>query len=170
MKSGPIFKVGFKRRREQKTDYKKRLAVLKSKQDRFVLRVTNSLVKAQVIRYDKDGDKTLVAATSKELVALDYTGSLKNTPAVYLTALLLSQKAKKAKIKEVIYDLGARNYKSGNKIFAGLKAIVDSGLTCPHNEKAFPTKERIEGKTMAEYLKKSVDKEFAVAKEKILKM
>ncbi|MFA5746339.1 MAG: 50S ribosomal protein L18 [archaeon] len=170
MKSGPIFKVAFKRRREQKTDYKKRLAVLKSKQDRFVLRVTNSLVKAQIIRYDKDGDKTVVSATSRELVVLGYTGALKNTPAVYLTALLLSAKAKKANIKEVIYDLGAKNYKSGNKIFAGLKAIVDSGLVCPYNEKAFPTKDRIEGKTMAEYLKKPVDKEFTIVKEKILKM
>ena len=43
MTSGPTYKVAFKRRREQKTDYKKRLAVLKSKKDRVVLRVTNTL-------------------------------------------------------------------------------------------------------------------------------
>lgn len=170
MTSGPIFKVAFRRRREQKTDYKKRLAVLKSKKDRVVLRVTNALVKAQVIRYDKDGDKTIAAATSKELKALGYSGNTKNTPAIYLTTLLLAQKAKKKDIKEVILDLGARNYKSGNKIFAGLKAIVDSSLDCPHDEKAFPKIERIEGKVVAEYLKKPVDKEFITVKEKILKM
>jgi large subunit ribosomal protein L18 len=170
MTSGPTFKVAFRRRREQKTDYRKRLAVLKSKKDRVVLRVSNTLVKAQVIRYDKDGDKTIAAATSQELKALGYSGNTKNTPAIYLTTLLLSQKAKKKGIKEVIFDLGARNYKLGNKIFAGLKAIVDSGIICPHDEKAFPKKDRIEGKVMAEYLKKPVDKEFTTVKEKILKM
>ena len=97
-------------------------------------------------------------------------GNKKNTPAIYLTALLLAQKAKKKGVKEVILDLGARNYKSGNKIFAGLKAIVDSGIVCPHDEKAFPKKDRIEGKVTAEYLKKPIDKEFTATKEKILKM
>jgi len=170
MTSGPTYKTRFKRRINQKTDYKKRLAILKSKKDRFVLRVSNSLVKAQIIRYDKDGDKTMVSITSKELVGLGYNSNLKNTPAVYLTSLLLCQKAKKLGIKEVVFDLGARNYKSGNKIFAGLKAIVDSGIDCPHNEKAFPSKERIEGAVFAKHLNKPVDKEFTEVKGKILKM
>lgn len=170
MTSGPTYKVAFKRRREQKTDYKKRLAVLKSKKDRVVLRVTNTLVRAQLIRYNKDGDKTIASANSKELKALGYSGNTKNTPAVYLTTLLLAQKAKKKGVKEVILDLGARNYKSGNKIFAGLKAIVNSGLDCPYDEKAFPKEERIEGKVISEYLKKPIDKEFTATKEKILKM
>lgn len=170
MTSGPTYKVAFRRRREQKTDYKKRLAVLKSKKDRVVLRVTNTQVNAQLIRYDKDGDKTIASASSKELKALGYSGNTKNTPAVYLTTLLLAQKAKKKGVKEVILDLGARNYKSGNKIFAGLKAIVDFGLDCPHDKKAFPKDERIEGKTISEYLKKPIDKEFMAVKEKILKM
>ena len=65
MTSGPTYKVAFKRRREQKTDYKKRLAVLKSKKDRVVLRVTNTLVRAQLIRYNKDGDKTIASADSR---------------------------------------------------------------------------------------------------------
>jgi large subunit ribosomal protein L18 len=169
-KSGPIYKTQFKRRIEQKTDYKKRLAILKSKKDRFVLRISNSLVNAQIIKYDKDGDKTIIAATSKELVSLGYTGNLKNTPAVYLTSLLLANKAKKQNIEEVVFDLGARNYKSGNKIFAGLKAIVDAGIICPHNEKAFPKQDRIEGKVIAGHLKKPVDKDFMAVKEKILKM
>jgi len=170
MTSGPTYKTRFKRRISQKTDYKKRLAILKSKRDRVVLRISNSLVKAQIIKYSKDGDMTLVSATSKELLGLGYTSNLKNTLAVYLTTLLLCQKAKKSKIKEVVFDLGAKNYKSGNKIFAGLKAIIDSGIDCPHNEKAFPNDDRIQGKILAGYLKKPVDKEFVVVKEKILKM
>ena len=35
---------------------------------------------------------------------------------------------------------------------------------------SFPSKERIEGKVTAGYLKKPIDKEFTATKEKILKM
>ena len=170
MTSGPTYKTKFKRRIKQSTDYKKRLNILKSKKDRVVLRISNKHVTAQVVRYDKAGDKTIVSANSKELLGLGYTNCLKNTPAVYLTALLLSKKAKKAGIKEVVLDLGARNYKSKNKVFAGLKALVDGGLDCPHNEKAFPRQDRIEGKVISGYLKKPIGKEFNEVKEKILKM
>lgn len=170
MTSGPTYKTQFKRRLNQKTNYKKRLAILKSKKDRFVIRVSNTLVRAQIIRYNTDGDKTLITVTSKELLGLGYMSNLKNTPAIYLTALLACQKAKKQNITEVVFDLGARNYKSKNKIFAALKAIVDSGIDCPYNEKAFPDENRIDGTAFKDYLKKPIDVEFKTVKEKILKM
>jgi len=170
MTSGPIYKVPFKRRKEQKTNYKKRLATLKSEKHRFVARLSNTRFFAQIIDYNKDGDKTLISADSRELTALGWNHSLKNTSAVYLTALLLSKKAQKNNIKEVIFDLGAKNYKSKSKIFAALKAIVDSGLSCPYNDKAFPNEDRINGKVLATHTKKEIDKDFILVKEKILKM
>jgi large subunit ribosomal protein L18 len=170
MTGGPIYKVPFKRRKEQKTDYKKRLATLKSEKHRFVARLSNTRFFAQIIDYNKDGDKTLLSVDSRELKALGWTHSLKNTSAVYLTALLLSKKALKNNIKEVIFDLGAKNYKSRSKIFAALKAVVDGGLDCPHNEKAFPDENRISGKVLASHTKKEIDKDFSLVKEKILKM
>ncbi|MDD3244683.1 MAG: 50S ribosomal protein L18 [Candidatus ainarchaeum sp.] len=170
MTSGPIYKVPFKRRKEQKTNYKKRLATLKSEKHRFVARLSNTRFFAQIVEYSKDGDKTLLFADSRELKALGWNYSLKNTSAVYLTALLLSKKALKNKIPEVIFDLGAKNYKSRSKIFAALKGIVDSGLPCPYDEKAFPDEDRINGKVLSAHTKKEMNKEFNLIKEKILKM
>jgi large subunit ribosomal protein L18 len=170
MNSGPTYNVAFKRKRQHKTDYKKRLKALKSKKPRFVVRLTNNLVKAQVVNYNKDGDKTIACKTSKHLVSLGWKHSLKNTPAVYLTALLLCSDLKKKKVKEVIYDLGLKNYKAKCKIFAGLKAVVDSGITCPHNESAFPNEDRICGKHIEDYKKNNISKDFETIKEKILNM
>ncbi len=169
MKSGPTYNVQFRRKREQKTDYKKRLAILKSKQKRFVVRLSNNIVRVQVIDYKIDGDVTLVAVTSNHLKTLGWKHSLKNTPAIYLTALLLAEKAKAKGIKKVIFDTGLRNYKSKSKIFAALKAVADSGLECPHNKKVFPNLDRVEGKHVSEYLKNNLTDDFKSVKEKILK-
>jgi large subunit ribosomal protein L18 len=170
MSDGPTYNVAFKRKRNQKTDYKKRLKLLRSKKPRFVVRVSNNLVKAQVVEYSIDGDKTIACKTSNHLKALGWSHSLNNTPAIYLTSLLLCQDLKKKNVKEVIFDLGVRNYKSGSKIFAGLKAIVDSKINCPYSEKAFPKEERIFGKHIETYKKNNISKDFEIIKEKILKM
>ncbi len=170
MSSGPTYNVQFKRKRKQKTDYKKRLNLLKSKTPRFIVRVSNNLVRTQVVIYEREGDKTVVAKTSKALKKIGWNHSLKNTPAIYLTSLMLCQDLKKKKIKDVIFDLGLKNYKAGNKIYAGLKAIIDSEINCPYNEKAFPKEDRIVGKHIDAYKKNNISKDFETIKEKILKM
>ncbi len=170
MKSGPTYKVPFKRKKSQKTNYTKRLALLKSNCNRFIVRLTNNLVRIQIVEYNRDGDKTLVSANSKELTKLGWNYSLKNTSSIYLTSLLLCSKAKSKKITKVIFDLGSKNYKAKSKIFAALKAVVDSGIECPYDEKAFPLDERISGKVCSEFLKNNMLKDFEEIKEKILKM
>ncbi len=170
MSHGPTYNVAFKRKRQQKTDYKKRLKLLRSKTPRFVIRCSNNLVRMQVVKYYKDGDKTLACKTSQDLKKLGWNHSLKNTPAIYLTALLLCKDLKTKKINKVIFDLGLKNYEAGSKIFAGLKAIVDSEIECPYSEKAFPKEERIFGKHVEAYKKNNLSKDFETIKEKILKM
>ncbi|MEI8364024.1 MAG: 50S ribosomal protein L18 [archaeon] len=169
MKSGPIYSVEFRRRREQKTNYSKRLAMLKSEKHRFVIRISNKLVRAQIIEYRKDGDVTILSNNSNDLKKVGWKHSLKNTPAIYLTSLLLCSNAKKKGIKEVVFDIG-RNVKSGNKIFAGLKAIVDFGLDVPYSEEAFPSDDRIKGEEITKHLKNNLTKDFEEAKQKIMKM
>lgn len=169
MKSGPTYKVSFRRKREQKTDYKKRLAYLKSGEYRFITRVSNHIVKCQIVSYEVNGDKTLVSATSNELKKLGWDFGLKSTPAIYLTALLLSKKAKEKGVKKVIFDTGLRNYKSKSSIYAALNAIVDFGLECPHDSKTFPNKDRVEGKHIENYTKKEVSKKFNDIKNSLLK-
>ena len=165
MKSGPTYNVQFRRKRTKKTDYKKRLAMLKSGDKRFVVRLSNHMVIAQVVEYQITGDKSIVAVTSKNLKSLGWNFDLKNTPAIYLTALLLAEKAKEKGVKKVIFDVGLRNYKSKTKIFAALKAISDAGLECPFDEKVLPLQDRIEGKHISD----DVNKNFELVKNKILK-
>ncbi|MDD3178629.1 MAG: 50S ribosomal protein L18 [Candidatus ainarchaeum sp.] len=169
MKSGPTYKVSFKRKREQKTDYKKRLAFLKSGEYRFITRISNNLVRCQVISYEVNGDKTIVSITSNDLKKLGWNYSLKSTPAIYLTALLLAKKLKEKNITKVIFDTGLRNYKSKSKIYAALKAIVDFGIICPHDPKAFPNDDRINGLHIDNFLKNNISKKFEEIKNSLLK-
>lgn len=168
MKIGPTYSVSFRRKREQKTDYNKRLKFLKSNEKRFVVRLSNNLVRAQIVDYKIDGDVSIAFITSKELKKYGWNHSLKSTPAIYLTGLLLGVIGKEKKVKKVIFDTGVKNFKSKTRIFAGLKGIVDAGIECPHDPKAFPDNDRIEGKHIDNYSKNNLNKDFLAVKEKIL--
>ena len=76
---GPLYNVHFRRRREGKTDYAKRLSLLKSGKPRLVVRRTNTSIVVQVIEFGEKGDKTIVSVTSKALNAFGFTGK-NNTP------------------------------------------------------------------------------------------
>ncbi len=168
MKIGPTYNVPFRRKREQKTDYNKRLKFLKSDEKRFVVRLSNNLVRGQIIDYKMEGDLSLVFVTSNKLKDFGWKHSLKNTAAIYLTGLLTGVVAKEKGIKKVIFDTGVKNYKSKNRIYAALKGIVDAGIECPHDPKAFPDKDRIEGKHVDAHLKNNLSKDFLEVKTKIL--
>jgi large subunit ribosomal protein L18 len=168
MKIGPTYNVPFRRKREQKTDYNKRLKFLKSEQKRFIVRVSNTLVRAQIIDYKIDGDLTLLSVTSKSLRKYDWKFSLKSTPAIYLTGFLIGTLLKEKNINKVIFDTGVKNYKSRSKIYAALKGIVDAGIECPHDPKAFPDADRIEGKHIDDFKKNNINKNFLEVKEKII--
>ncbi len=168
MKIGPTYNLPFRRKRDQKTDYNKRLKFLRSKQKRFIVRISNSLVRTQIVDYKEEGDVSLVFITSKELKKYGWNHSLKNTSAIYLTGLLTGVLAKEKKIESVIFDTGVKNFKSKSRIYAALKGIIDAGIICPHDPKAFPDEARIEGKHVSEYLKKNIDKDFLEVRQKIL--
>lgn len=168
MKIGPTYNVPFRRKREQKTDYNKRLKFLKSEEKRFVVRISNTLVRAQIVDYKLEGDVSLVSITSKHLREHGWKHSFKNTSAIYLTGLLVGVIAKQKGIKKVIFDTGVKNFKSKNKIYAALKGIVDAGIECPHDAKAFPSQDRIEGKHIDANTKNNIVKDFLEVKGKIL--
>ncbi|MFC1648994.1 50S ribosomal protein L18 [Nanoarchaeota archaeon] len=146
----------YKRRRQSKTNYKKRLELLKSGKPRLVVRRTNTRLIAQVVKYDDKGDKVLVTVTSSELKDLGWKGSLKSIPAAYLTGRLL---AKKANVKEAILDIGLHTPVKGSRIFAVAKGALDGGLRLPVGENIFPSQERIEGQHIN--MKKEFDKVLA---------
>jgi len=159
----------FKRRRLGKTDYQKRLKLLLSKKPRLVVRKSLKYITAQVIEFDKVGDKTLVAASSKELGKHGWKFGFDNLPAAYLTGLLAGKKIAKAGIKEVVLDSGLYSSTKGNRIYAVVKGVIDSGIKVPISEEVLPTEERIKGTHIANYLDKfkNLPEEFEKIKQKV---
>ena len=100
--------VSFRRKREQKTNYTKRLYLLMSRQARLVVRLTNTKIIAQLVTSTSSGDVVVVAVDSGRLVKLGWNYSGKNIPAAYLTGLLLAKLALKKGVKEGILDTGFR--------------------------------------------------------------
>lgn len=130
-----------RRHKESRTDYKARLAMLKSGKPRIVVRKTNRFIIVQLVESKLAQDSTMAYVTSKDLLSFGWPkeklGSLKSLPAAYLTGMLLAKKLK-GKIKDAILDIGLhRNIKS-SRIYAVLKGLLDSGIRIPHNPDALP--------------------------------
>lgn len=163
------FDVPFKRRAEKKTNYAKRLALVKSGLPRLVVRKSNRHVFAQLIEFSKNGDKTISSASSKELKKLGWALALKNIPSAYLTGLIVGVKAKKKNVKKAVLDIGFRTPVHGSIPFAALKGAIDAGIELNFNPEALPSPERISGKHISEHSKNSnVLKVFEDVKKKIL--
>ena len=162
-------KVDKRRRLENKTDYAKRIKLLKSESPRLVFRRTNRYIIAQYVTSKEAQDKIEVGITSKNLKEYgwpaEFEGSLKSVPASYLTGFLIGKEIVKKKLKTPIVDLGMIRALSKNKAFAFLNGVVDAGIEIACPEENFPEKDRITGKNM----KKDFSKTFAEIKSKIEK-
>jgi len=166
---GPLYRVPFRRRREGKTDYRKRLKLLMSHKPRVVVRRSNKYIRIQLIVADRQGDRTFVDMTSKELSGYGYEGGGKNLTAAYLTGLLFGKKAIEAGFKEAILDIGLHTPVHGSRVFAALKGVIDSGMEVPHDPVVFPPEERIKGEHIASYTgDTSIPDIFDMVKERIL--
>ena len=151
MASGSNYKVAFRRRREGKTDYATRAKLVGVDKSRLVVRISNANCIVQVIDVDKEGDKTVVSAHSKELNKLGWLAGNKNTSAVYLTAYLCGKKAVAAGIGYAVADIGLKSPIRGSKVFAAVKGAADAGLNVPYGESIIPSEDRINGEHIAEY-------------------
>lgn len=152
-----------RRRREAKTDYKTRFALLKSEKPRLVVRKTNCYILVQIIESDVAQDRVIVRANSIELLQKGWpkekAGSLKSLPAAYLTGFLLVKKLK-SKLNEVVLDIGLQRNIQMGRLYAVLKGATDAGLKVVHSEKALPSIDRIEKnenlKTIFEKVKENI--------------
>ncbi len=150
----PTRKRHFKRRREGKTNYHKRLKLLKSDKPRLVMRRSLNYIRTQIIEYDEKGDKTIAAVNSIKLKDMGWDFACDNTPAAYLTGLMIGKLALENGIEEAVLDTGLYTSTKGSRIYAVVKGAVDSGLKVPHNEEMFPSKERITGGHIESYKNK----------------
>jgi large subunit ribosomal protein L18 len=168
MATGPRYVVKFRRRREGKTRYQKRVSLMKADAPKMVVRKSNKYILVQFSTYNVTGDKTLLTVTSAKLKGFGWNYGLKNIPAAYLTGLLAGKLAKKAKITRAISDIGLHSNTKGAKIFAVLKGAADSGLNIKLGAEVVPAAERIQGKHIAEHMKKpDITKDFESVKAKI---
>ena len=137
MAKGPRYRRPFRRRAEGKTNYHRRMKLLKSKKLRAVIRASNNHIIVQIIQSKIGGDKIIVSAHSKELVSkFGWNANTGNIPAAYLTGFLAGTKAKKQNVQEAILDLGIFYHR--NRVLAAFKGMVQSGIEIPHNEDFFP--------------------------------
>lgn len=162
MATGSRYRVAPRRRREQKTDYRRRLKLLLSEKPRAVIRRTSRHTIVQIVEYTPKGDKVVASAHSKELKNYDWKGSTSNTSAAYLTGLICGTKARKKGTKEAVLDIGLSLRTS--KISAALKGVLDSGLEIPHNEEILPDEKRIRGEHIANYAGSIKDKKTRFSK------
>lgn len=162
MANKKIYTLHYRRKREGKTDYKKRLSLLKSKSLRLVVRKSNKHLLAQLIMYGDKGDVVIKSVSSKHLNKFGWNLASSNVPAAYLVGLLIG---KESKGKEAVLDLGLQSPKSGSKIFAVLKGAVEGGLKINYSENVLPSEERISGKHLTN---KNVQETFEKTKKMIL--
>lgn len=153
----------FRRKRQGKTDYRKRLSLLKSGKTRLVIRITNKNIITQAVKYAPKGDKIISSAHSRELTKYGWTVNRRNIPAAYLTGLMFGKKSKD-KVKEMIIDFGFQNSKKNTIIYSALKGVIDSGISLKASKEIFPNEERLKGKhikhdKLFETVKKSIENE-----------
>ena len=157
MKQGPRYHVKPRRRREGKTDYRKRISLLRSRKIRIVVRKSLNNTQIQFVEYKEEGDSIIASAKSNELSKYNWKFSTSTIPAAYLTGILAGTRAKKKKISECVLDCGRYQPVTGSKIFASAKGIVDAGVECPYNEEKIPAEDRLMGKHLDDSIMSAVN-------------
>mgnify|MGYP000117168938 CR=1 FL=1 len=143
----------YRRKREGKTDYRRRLRLLKSGRPRLVVRTSNRYLFAQLVVYSPGGDLVLAQAGSKDLQKLGWRGDEDNLAAAYLTGLLLAKRSME-KIpgqERVIPDVGMHAPHPGGRVYALLMGASQGGLPIQLAEEMMVDESRIRLEQLASY-------------------
>ncbi|MEM4719650.1 MAG: 50S ribosomal protein L18 [Candidatus Pacearchaeota archaeon] len=155
----------YKREIEKKTNYRARMALLKSGLLRLVVRKTNRYIIAHIVKSEASQDHTLTYTTSKDLVKYAWPLPLKNLASAYLTGYLLGKKfLKKNKKSKLILDIGLQRSTKGSRIYGVVQGVIDAGVEVLCNKEILP-KERVNMeyknkkiKEIIQEVKKEIDK------------
>jgi large subunit ribosomal protein L18 len=141
-------KIDKKRRIENRTNYHKRLILLKSGALRMVVRKSNKYILLQIVESSHAQDKVLLQVSTKDLLKYGWPeakqGSLKSLSAAYLAGCLIAKKTKDIKGR-IILDSGLIPNTKGSRVYAAVKGAGDSGLEIKFDESISPDMEKVEG-------------------------
>lgn len=138
-----------KRIRDDKTNYRKRAALLIGRRSFVTVKVSDQNVAAQVLKPAPAGDIVIASAHSRELAKQGWRGALNNLPACYLTGMLAAKKALGKGVNSAVLYIGKDHFTS--RVAACMKGIVDGGINMPVSEESLPEQERISGQHIADY-------------------
>jgi large subunit ribosomal protein L18 len=141
-----------KRIRTHKTNYRKREALLISRQNFVTIKITNQNLIAQVLKPEIHGDRVKVSTHSRELRRHGWKGSLNSIPACFLVGTLLGRKALEKGVKNAILYVGNKPFTS--RVAACAKGIVHAGVNIPISSESFPSEYRLNGQHIANYATK----------------
>lgn len=145
------YRVQVRRRREGKTDFRARKALILSRLPRLVTRGSLRNITAQIIVAKPEGDEVLASAHSSELrKKYGWKAPTGNVPSAYLTGFICGLKAKKEGITEAVLDIGLTAPTKGSRLFAVLNGALDAGMEIPYDEVKL-VKERAKGEHIAKY-------------------
>ena len=142
----------YRRDRQGRTDYRRRLTHLKSGKPRLTVRRTLNNTIVSIIAFDPDGDRVSVTVHSATLKKSGWKHSTGNIPAAYLAGYLAGKAAQEKGIGSAILDIGRTASVKGGRAFAALKGAIDAGLDVPHDQGALPSEERIFGEHIKAHL------------------
>lgn len=132
-----------RRLREEKTNYRRRRAMLMGKKDFITVKISNENMLVQIHAPELAGDKVIASAHSRFLLKNGWKGSRKSISASYLTGYFAGKKAMDKGVKDAILYSGTDSY--SQRMAAALKGVIDAGLQIPANSETFPSDERING-------------------------
>lgn len=136
--TGPSYHVYFRRRREGRTNFVKRLALIKSGKTRMVVRKSNYGVLVQFVNFSPEGDRTLLTVSGTHLAKQYKWPSKRNVWTAYLAGLMAGKLAQKKGVKEFVLDIGMHIPSKGSILFAALKGAADSGLLANYDSEKVP--------------------------------
>lgn len=160
-------KILKRRKSEGKTDYGKRIKLLKSRSPRVVFRRSNRYLLSQYVVSEEAKDKIIFGINSQSLAEYGWpekSKSMKSVPAAYLLGLMTGRRILKEKLKTPVVDFGMLRALHKTRIYSFLKGLIDSGIKIECKKELFPAEERIRG----EHLKNKIP--FAEIKSKIEKL
>lgn len=156
-------KLDKRRRREGKTNYYKRLRLLKSSLPRFVVRKTNKYIILQIIKSENAQDNVIYSLNTKKLLGfgwpLEKKGSLKSLAAAYLAGFLIGKKALSSGFNEkIILDSGLIPNTKGSRVYAAVKGLSESGLEIPFDKDIMPSNEMIKKHDFFDKIRSEIEK------------